>query len=72
MVSNGTILLYEGIKKYPVISGGGRLVRNWLENICLLNKMGYSLNCNPMLSMRYVFRGIIDSLICRGKVNDVG
>jgi len=21
MVSNGTILLYEGIKKYPVISG---------------------------------------------------
>jgi len=49
MVSNGIILLYEEVDKNSLISGGGRLVRNWLENICLLNKMGYSLNCNPLI-----------------------
>ncbi|SVE58474.1 uncharacterized protein METZ01_LOCUS511328, partial [marine metagenome] len=37
-----------------------------------LQTMSYKLWITRLVSTRYVFRGIIDSLICRGKVNDVG
>ena len=37
-----------------------------------LQTFNYKLWITPLLSTGYVFRGIIDSLICRGKVNDVG
>ena len=37
-----------------------------------LQTMSYKLWITRLVSTRYVFRGLIDSLDCRGIINDVG